>query len=326
MGVNTSVQSIDSISSVTNNVMNEIATQINNNVSSYTRSNQVMNVSINNSNIACSVNLTQQAQMSVSTMLQNSTKLSNDLASKLDAKIKEELSNKLTQTNEDLNLGQMNTGVLDTKSESYITQNLTTLIKTGITNSVTTDVQGTQYLNFSISNSNITCPPGGAINITQSMAIDQISKNISTNIVDNVVRNVVSSDLSKVIEQKAEQLNKGIDIFAMFTVFIIIAVFGLGGFAYLRTGGVFKAAEKGMSDITRETALKIHTTTFDPKTNAYGGTKEDDDADDDDYDQDLKLKLALGCGIGIVGGYYGYYLPEKQKIKEKYDTSYLKSI
>ena len=309
MGVNTSVQSIDSISSVTNNVMNEIATQINNNVSSYTRSNQVMNVNINNSNIACSVNLTQQAQMSVSTMLENSTKLSNDLASKLDAKIKEELLNKLKQTNEDLNLGQVNTGVLDSKSESYLTQNLTTLIKTGITNSVTTDVYGTQYLNFSISNSNITCPPGGAINITQSMAIDQISKNVATIIVDNVIKNVLSGGIDKVIDQKEEQLNKGIDVFAMFTVFIIIAVFGLGGFAYLRTGGVFKAAEKGMSDITRETVLKMQTTNFDPGTKAYGGTKEDDD----DYDQDLKLKLALGCGIGIVGGYYGYYLPEKQK-------------
>ena len=325
MGANISVQSIDSISSVTNNVMNEIATQINNNVSSYTKSNQVMNVSINNSNIACSVNLTQQAQMSVSTLLENSSKLSNDLASKLDAKIKEELSNKLKQTNEDLNLGQVNTASLNTKSTTYITQNLTTLIKTGITNSVTTDAQGNQYLNFNISNSNITCPPGGAINITQSMAIDQISKNISKNIVENVIKNVVSGGIDKVIEQKAEQLNKGIDVFAMFTVFIIVAVFGLGGFAYLRTGGVFKAAEKGMSDITRETALKIQTTNFDPGTKAYGGTKEDDDADDD-YDQDLKLKLALGCGIGIVGGYYGYYLPEKQKIKEKYDTSYLNNI
>ena len=326
MGANISVQSIDSISSVTNNVMNEIATQIDNNVSSYTKSNQVMNVSINNSNIACSVNLIQQAQMSISTLLENSSELSNDLASKLDAKIKEELSNTLKQTNEDLNLGQVNTASLNTKSTTYITQNLTTLIKTGITNSVTTDVQGNQYLNFNISNSNITCPPGGVINITQSMAIDQISKNISKNIVENVIKNVVSGGIDKVIEQKAEQLNKGIDVFAMFTVFIIIAVFGLGGFAYLRTGGVFKAAEKGMSDITRETALKIQTTNFDPGTKAYGGTKEDDDADDDDYDQDLKLKLALGCGIGIVGGYYGYYLPEKQKIKEKYDISYLNNI
>ena len=66
----------------------------------------------------------------------------------------------------------------------------------------------------------------------------------------------------------------------------------------------------------------MQTTNFDPGTKAYGGTKEDDD----DYDQDLKLKLALGCGIGIVGGYYGYYLPEKQKIKEKYDISYLNNI
>ena len=98
----------------------------------------------------------------------------------------------------------------------------------------------------------------------------------------------------------------------MFTIFIIVVVFGFGGFAYLRTGGIARATEKKINQLDINKAVQ--------QNKAFGGRSKKRDKENDDI---LKLKLGVLCA-GLIFGFYKYkYLPDKQKVKDKYDTDYL---
>lgn len=305
MGANVSNQTIDSVTIMVSDVMNQISTQIENNVTSYVESEQTLNVSIVNSNINCSINVNQEASVTVSTMLENSTQLANDLTSQLETKIKEELENKLTQTNDGLNFGALNVSNAITSSTSYVTQNLHTLIEIGIKNSVSQNIRGEQVINFDVAGSNITCPKGGSITINQSMLIDSIAKNISTNVVNNTIKNTVKGDVGKVIKNESEQLNKGLDLNFLFGIIAIVVICGGIGYAknrkeLMKLGG--DGVLGGINDV-------VHIIS--------GGGKEEDDT---------KSNIFLAIIILCIMLYFGWYEPEKKKIKDEYDLSYIDDV
>jgi hypothetical protein len=303
MGVNTSVQSAESLTHTINRSLTKITTEIENSSNSIQKANQVM--AINLSNVTgCNLLANQTASVSANIVLENSSELSTKMSNELMNSVKKEIAFQSEQVNEDLNIGQLNTSIMNQKSMTYIENNLETLINTGIKNSVTIGQDGRQEMKFNMSN--YSCPnKGGLIEFNQNMMMETISKNISKNIVDNVIKNGITNIIDEKAHLKAKQANKGIDIFAMFTVFIVIVVVGFGGFSYLRTGGTSNTVEPNKAADAVTTAPKM-----------YGGNDN----------TNLKLKLAVACSAILGTGYYGYYLPEKEKIADKYDLSYLKYV
>jgi ElaB/YqjD/DUF883 family membrane-anchored ribosome-binding protein len=246
MGTNISSQLIDSTSSLVGEVMNEMTTKVENKTSTYTGAFQIMKVEFSNMNIeGCSILLEQHAEVSVSALLNNTTKLTTDLSTSLMSKIKEEMKNTIEQVNKKLNLGQVNTARAIAKTNTYLEQNLTNNISVGISNSLKQTTEGTQVIDFNMKNSDIKCPSGGMIKVSQNMLIDVISKNIATSIVDNTIENVVTGTLEKEIKNKGTQLNEGIDIAFILMVCVIIA--SCIGLSYL--GIKFGSGGKKMKNI-----------------------------------------------------------------------------
>lgn len=320
MGTNVSKQSMESITAITNQTMNNISTTIESGASTNLRTSQ--RLYINQGDIDTGggdYNVTQSSNIVLSTIVNNQTQLSNDLTSSLMTQIRKELDTQIKQANEDLNLGQTNIAVQDTLTNTDIKNIISTSVNTTIRNTVQQTSENEQELNIRTLKLQT---HGGDVNITQDLIIKAMAENISSNIVKNVIKSTITNEVAEKIKMMADQLNKGIDILAMFTVFIVIAVIGFGGFAYLRTNKMFNNIEKGIEKNSNAMAAKIGELDVNAAMPAtthkayYGG----------DNNQALKIKLAIACTIVLGAGYFGYYLPEKQKIKDKYDLSYLNNI
>lgn len=230
MGANVSNQMIDSTTSIVSNAMTEISTTINSSTSSYTAATQEMPVRIKGLRMTnSSITFNQKADLAVTTMLESSNELSNDLTNKLKATLKETMVNELTQANEGLNLGQLNISNSQQSTRTYIENNVENIIKTAINNSVSQTTDGRQYMPVDVEN---VIMKGSSIVFNQEMQIKAIAKNISTSIVKNVIKNSLTADVTKDLTNKTEQLNKGLDLFAIIGL-IVVVVMG-GGFMALK--------------------------------------------------------------------------------------------
>ena len=69
---------------------------------------------------------------------------------------------------------------------------------------------------------------GSSIVFNQEMQIKAIAKNVSTSIVKNVIKNALTADVTKELTNKTEQLNKGLDMFAIFGLIAVVIVGGIG--------------------------------------------------------------------------------------------------
>jgi hypothetical protein len=348
MGANTSEQLIDSTSDLVSEVMNKMSTTVETKTSTYTGSFQIMKVEFSNMKIVgCGILLEQHAAVNVSALLNNTTTLTTDLSTEIMSTIKEEMKNTIEQKNEKLNLGQVNVSRAITKGNTYLEQNLTNDISVGISNSLKQTTEGTQVIDFNMKDSEITCSPGGIIKVSQKMIIDAIAKNIAKNIVDNGIENIVTGELEKAIKNKAKQLNKGIDI--EFIVIVCVIIASCIGLSYLgiKFGGGGKKMKKMIQmetvnqiqqsadpptaiPVNLPTAIPVNlpmTNPIDQTTTAANPTQQTggDGVDDDEDGLNIGMIIAGGAGlsgmtaIGIL--YTQWFLPQKKKISNTYDTS-----
>ena len=226
MGANVSNQMIESTTSIVSNAMTEISTTVNSSTSSYTAATQEMPVRIKGLRMTnSSITFNQKADLAVTTMLESSNELSNDLTNKLKATLKETMMNELTQANEGLNLGQLNISNSQQSTRTYIENNVENIIKTAINNSVSQTTDGRQYMPVDVEN---VIMKGSSIVFNQEMQIKAIAKNVSTSIVKNVIKNALTADVTKDLTNKTEQLNKGLDMFAIFGLIAVVIVGGVG--------------------------------------------------------------------------------------------------
>ena len=295
MGVNVSSQMTDSLTVLINESMTKISNDSTNVARGYSSARQRMVIDMGYVNTkGGNFIIGQTLDLNMSTMLNNVSTFSSDMANDLTAKLQKTVAASLAQSNSDLNLGQTNISAQDIVSRTVTHNSVANAVSTSISNVVTTTSDNVQYLHVKLLGLDT---GGGDSIITQEAIIRQLSENIAANIVNNVIKNSLSADVIEKIDLAADQKNKGVDIFAMFTIFIVVVVLGIGGFAYLRTGG---GDTDGSDDqIGGSDSVQI----------GGGGDKM------------LMLKLALGCGAILTTGYFGIYAPEKQKIKDKYDIS-----
>jgi len=319
MGVNTSVQNVDSLTEVVNNTLTQVSADVVNTSSSDLSSNQKMYLKLKDIK-NCTLNIVQEADMAASNILESKSNIASKLENAIKNTIEKQIESATKQTNEDLNIGQLNTSVQQTNSKTKTINNLKNIIEMGIENSVTTKQDGSQTMTLDAEN--VECGSNGMFNIKQNMVMEAVSKNIAENIVNTAIKNSLTNDIKEKLVTNSTQENKGIDVMMMWTILIVVAVIGFGGFAYLRTGGISRAAEKKINEFD----INKHANTALQQKRAFGGKKGRRKKGNREKNDDiLKLKLKLGvlCA-GIVGVYYKYkYLPDKQKVKDKYDIEYL---
>ena len=226
MGANVSNQMIESTTSIVSDALTEISSTVNTSTSSYTQATQEMPVTIRGMRaIKSPLVFNQNLDLAVTTMLQSVTTLSTDLTNKLKAKLKETMVNELKQANEGLNLGQLNISNSEQSTKSYIENNVENIIKTTINNSVHGETVGKQYMPVDLENVIL---KGSSVVFNQEMQIKAIAKNVSTSIVKNVIKNALTADVTKDLKNKTEQLNKGLDMFAIFGLIAVVIVGGVG--------------------------------------------------------------------------------------------------
>jgi hypothetical protein len=136
MGTNISKQSVESLTSVVNNSLMKVTTELKNENLTQQSSYQLMDINMDGVRGCMGINATQEAEVTANVMAANSSVIANKMKADLMNSIKKEITNTLNQTNKDLNLGQTNIAALDLSSKSYIENNLEFDIKTGITNTV----------------------------------------------------------------------------------------------------------------------------------------------------------------------------------------------
>jgi hypothetical protein len=245
MGVNVSKQSNESISNIVNQTMTDISSEINNEVSTITKSYQIMRIKIKGLKThGGDLNISQKASVSVTSMLENSNELSNVMANKMTTKIKKELEVQAELSNKKLNLGQVNTSIQDNLSVINVQNIIKTAVSTTINNKVQPSTFGGQNLEME---SEEIDTGGGNYNLSQENLISVIAKNISNNIVTNVLKNVVDVDLEEKLKAKAKLLNDGVNI-NMFAGIIMIIVLIIGaGYLSVKGGGA-KKISKGVTE------------------------------------------------------------------------------
>lgn len=303
MGTNVSTQMIESTTTIVNESLTQISSEIENNASGQLSVSQYMPIHIKGVEASTSTfEFNQTATASVTVILENSTEMNNDLANKIEAKLTETLTNELKQANEDLNLGQTNVSTMQSSTETYIKQNITNLIHTGIDNSVKVNAHGTQSMPIIIEDSKF---KDSHIKVTQSMQIEAIAKNISSTIVTNVIKNALSASVKKDISNKAEQLNKGVDILAIVGILVICGC-GVGAFVIFRGISAYKDTADKAIDAYKENSGTVI------KTDVIKGGG----------DTGLKIKISIGIIILIVL-FLIFIKYKKDEIKKNYDISYL---
>jgi hypothetical protein len=341
MGANVSNQMIDSTTSIVSKALTDISTTVKSSNSSYTEAKQEMSVFIKGlTMINSDITFDQTADITVSTMLENSTKLSNDLANKLKATLKETMVNDLTQANEGLNLGQLNISNSQQRTRSYIENNVENIISSTINNEVTQYINGVQTMPVTLLDVTM---KGSSIIFNQEMQIKAIAKNVSTNIVKNVIKNVLTADVTKELTNKTEQLNKGLDLLLILVIIVVVIV---GGIGYKTVQGQTK--EMKMWKFRSGRGSKRRGNISVPGMQRRGGTGNfnvcggDDDYSGGDYyggvlsDTEATRKTkelakeiastkkwyAIGCVIALILIFAVWYYG-KQWVAGKYDISYL---
>ena len=218
MGANVSSQLNESTTKVVNSVLTDIAVKIDNSVQSVQNIDQTTNFSMVDSKVGGDVNISQEATMTVTAILEADTNLKNEIANEIKNKLKETMENTVKQANTDLNIGQANIAVAINRTNSYIENNIQNLLSTGISNSVQNVGKTKTILNMEVIRSEV----GGNINITQKAQITAISKNIAKTIVENSIKNALTTDITKDLTNIADQKNTGINLIAGLGLIVVI--------------------------------------------------------------------------------------------------------
>jgi hypothetical protein len=225
--------------------------------------------------------------------------------------------NELTQANEGLNLGQLNISNSKQRTSTYIENNVENIIKTAINNSVRGETVGRQYMPVDLENVIL---KGSSIVFNQEMQIKAIAKNVSTSIVKNVIKNALTADVTKDLTNKTEQLNKGLDMFAIFGLIAVVSIGGVG----------YKAVQGQKKEMKMQKFGSRRGDYYGGDDDYSGGVLSDDEAAEEARKtEELAKEIASTKKWYAIGGiialilifavwYYG-----KQWVAGKYDISYL---
>lgn len=225
MGTNVSKTDNVSLTNSINNSISEVQTDVENNVTSSSYSYQ--DLEINFGFIKNTKNLTfeQISDVTTKALLNSDTNIISELATKLSNKASADLSSTLDQTNKDLNFGATNVGTTRQLIAQNITNNMKSMIKTGIKNSSIGITVVDQKMKVSV----VGTENVENITISQKAIIKSLSESIASTIAKQTATAVASNETTAEIKAIVKQKNEGLDIMA----FMSIAAVGLAVVAYV---------------------------------------------------------------------------------------------
>jgi hypothetical protein len=246
MGTNISKQSNESITNIVSKSIGEVQVDVDNNTTSTSYSHQNINIRLKNLT-SDNITVAQISDVTTKALLNADISVISELAAKLSTEVKDSLSATLSQTNEDLNIGQTNIGIVEQTIEKNITNEITQMIKTGVKNTATVTTTNGQIMYLEVIDSNIK-----NITISQESIIKSMSENIAKVIAESTASAISKTEASSDMKSKVEQINKGLDPFAFLTM-IGMGILCIGGvIIFIRSGQAMTMAKSEQQSNSRD--------------------------------------------------------------------------
>ena len=217
MGSNASTQSNIVNSNTVNESITKVISDVTNSISASSTSYQNINIKSDGLVLMGDFKVRQIADVGLKALLNSDVKVMSDISNQLTTKIKNDLDSKMKQANEQLNIGQVNVGVINTALNTNIKTLVDQSIKTSISNMVSSVSASNQVQTISFKNDTIY----GNVDLSQEGIVKNISENISKTLETTIAKTISDSDTSNSIKNAVEQFNKGIDVFAIAGMVVI---------------------------------------------------------------------------------------------------------
>lgn len=228
MGANTS----KTVNEVVNESVTDMSTRIMDNKQMYTdvrlNASQTQDVTIK-SNAACPITITQDMSLVNRVYSSIDQEMQNKLANDYIGKLKSTVENKVKQKNEQLNLGQFNTTIIDNYTRNYDFADMSIKMVNSLANAVNSQIIANQNQKVSLEIGGIENnegTPNCRIAIGQNLDIDSAIENVLESEQIQDIKNKVTKDLEAETVNEVSQTNVGINPL-MFLLFLLIIPIGI---------------------------------------------------------------------------------------------------
>lgn len=249
MGSNQSTSSSTSISEILNTSITEHTQSTRDSLQQRLQMSQTQNIRVGdidiNGDCRFSVNQTMTAELSAT--LQALHNMSSDTISSISADVAQQLETRLTQVNEELNLGQSN----EASSSSYTRNSIENAIRNTQEQMSETfmDMGAVMNQEQDIELGNIKCTGSGEIELNQTMVIDMFASQVSETLFSATSDNQALASAAQSITTSIEQKNKGVDVMASCVTSIIVIIIICACFIILPLmGGLSSGKDSGSSE------------------------------------------------------------------------------
>ena len=229
MGNAVSNQTQTAITDMVQKSLNESITNVKNENKNSTKINQEIEITFNKVTFDCNLNIEQDARTDASVIANFSSDIADKMSNELTAKVNKALEQDTKQSLGPLAIGNAISNQSAT-SKTFTKNELNTIIKKSISNSIVSDSKQNQKLKLSMEDSE--CKNGRTFNFGQTAVIKSISNGITSQIVSTLSENKGSSSEELTVKQVASQAIAGIGGF-LFFIFMLVG----GIMAYCKMSG-----------------------------------------------------------------------------------------
>ena len=231
MGANVSSQTQKSISSVVNNALNDVVTNISTELINSGAAIQTVELNARGAKIRGNIVIEQTSDVSIQAVSRIKNEQANKMANDIQNDIIAKLQAAAEQKNEGLNLGQVNTTIQNQEIATYVTNNLSNIIETNVKNVVTNDASVSQSILINLAYVDLV----GDTVISQKAVIKNIANNVAEQLFENTLGNKSKTKALQDMRAKTKQVNEGLSFGFLFLILMILGAGYLlykGGFSF----------------------------------------------------------------------------------------------
>jgi hypothetical protein len=193
----------------------------------------------------CKINIGQKSTVSLSCTMKASQQVKTQQGAQATAQLKAMASQKITEANKKLNLGQSNVSVVHSKSDQYLDDNVQNIVNSTIKSTINSSANASQTIDLNFKN--LECD-GGTLDISQDGILNSISKSSASQLVAGWQKAVGEDVVSALSTQEGKLTNSGVSLSIIFVIIGIVVLGVLGLFVYFITTSE-KTAVKGATGL-----------------------------------------------------------------------------
>jgi cobalamin biosynthesis Mg chelatase CobN len=193
----------------------------------------------------CKIVIGQKSTVSLSCTMKASQQVKTQQGAQATAQLKAMASQKITEANSKLNLGQSNVSVVHSKSDQYLDDNVQNIVNSTIKSTINSSANASQTIDVNFAN--IDCE-GGTLDISQDGILNSISKSSASQLVAGWQKAVGKDVVSALSTQEGKLTNSGISLSIIFVI-IGIVVLGVLGLAVYFVTTSEKTAVRGATGL-----------------------------------------------------------------------------